>query len=94
MAEDTLQFEWIVLIKLGLEACFVDRDDVFEAIAELRENRRRIIQLSMKLQDAEDRAETAELQANLSLKRAMNAEERADKLAERLRALGINPDEE
>jgi Uma2 family endonuclease len=31
MAENTLQFEWIVLIKLGLEACFVDRDDVFIA---------------------------------------------------------------
>lgn len=31
MAENTLQFEWIVLIKLGLEACYVDRDDVFVA---------------------------------------------------------------
>ena len=31
MAENTLQFEWIVLIKLGLEACFVDRDNVFVA---------------------------------------------------------------
>lgn len=65
-----------------------------EAIVELRENRRRIIQLSMKLQDAEDRAETAELQAELSQRRAVSAEERAKKLAERLRALGINPDEE
>ncbi|MCB0593549.1 MAG: Uma2 family endonuclease [Lewinellaceae bacterium] len=31
MAENTLQFEWIVLIKLGLEACFTDRYDVFVA---------------------------------------------------------------
>ncbi len=31
MAENTLQFEWIVLIKLGLEACFADRTDVFVA---------------------------------------------------------------
>lgn len=31
IAETTLQFEWIVLIKLGLEACFKDRDDVFIA---------------------------------------------------------------
>lgn len=31
MAENTLQFEWIVLIKLGLEACFVHYDDVFIA---------------------------------------------------------------
>lgn len=31
MAENTLQFEWIVLIKLGLEAYFMDRDDVFIA---------------------------------------------------------------
>ncbi|MCO6492315.1 MAG: Uma2 family endonuclease [Phaeodactylibacter sp.] len=31
MAENTLQFEWIVLIKLGLEACFAGRYDVFVA---------------------------------------------------------------
>lgn len=31
MAENTLQFEWIVLIKLGLEACFAYRNDVFIA---------------------------------------------------------------
>jgi Uma2 family endonuclease len=31
MAENTLQFEWIVLIKLGLEAAFRKRDDVFIA---------------------------------------------------------------
>ena len=31
MAENTLQFEWIVLIKLGLESCFMDRHDVFVA---------------------------------------------------------------
>jgi Uma2 family endonuclease len=31
MAENTLQFEWIVLIKLGLEACFVNDPDVFVA---------------------------------------------------------------
>ncbi|MCO6480148.1 MAG: Uma2 family endonuclease [Phaeodactylibacter sp.] len=31
MAENTLQFEWIVLIKLGLEACFTDRHDIFVA---------------------------------------------------------------
>ena len=31
MAENTLQFEWIVLIKLGLEACFTARYDVFVA---------------------------------------------------------------
>ncbi|HMO39439.1 MAG TPA: Uma2 family endonuclease [Saprospiraceae bacterium] len=31
MAENTLQFEWIVLIKLGLEACFVHQADVFIA---------------------------------------------------------------
>lgn len=31
MAENTLQFEWIVLIKLGLEAAFFDRDDIFIA---------------------------------------------------------------
>ncbi len=31
MAENTLQFEWIVLIKLGLEACFNSRNDVFVA---------------------------------------------------------------
>lgn len=31
MAENTLQFEWIVLIKLGLEACFAQRDDIFIA---------------------------------------------------------------
>ncbi len=31
MAENTLQFEWIVLIKHGLEACFIDRKDIFIA---------------------------------------------------------------
>ncbi len=31
MAENTTQFEWIVLIKLGLEACFEQRDDIFIA---------------------------------------------------------------
>jgi Uma2 family endonuclease len=31
MAENTLQFEWIVLIKLGLEACFAQREDIFIA---------------------------------------------------------------
>ncbi|MBX2930192.1 MAG: Uma2 family endonuclease [Saprospiraceae bacterium] len=31
MAENTLQFEWIVLIKLGLEAAFRNRDDIFVA---------------------------------------------------------------
>ncbi len=31
MAENTLQFEWIVLIKLGLDACFAERADVFIA---------------------------------------------------------------
>lgn len=31
IAESTLQFEWIVLIKLGLEAAFSDRDDIFIA---------------------------------------------------------------
>lgn len=31
MAENTLQFEWIVLIKLGLEACFPDQENVFVA---------------------------------------------------------------
>jgi Uma2 family endonuclease len=31
MAENTLQFEWIVLIKSGLEAAFRNRDDVFVA---------------------------------------------------------------
>ena len=31
MTENTLQFEWIVLIKLGLEACFAQRNDVFIA---------------------------------------------------------------
>ncbi|WP_083822781.1 Uma2 family endonuclease [Haliscomenobacter hydrossis] len=31
MAENTLQFEWIALIKLNLEACFVQQPDVFIA---------------------------------------------------------------
>jgi hypothetical protein len=31
MAENTLQFEWIALIKLNLEACFVQHPDVFIA---------------------------------------------------------------
>jgi Uma2 family endonuclease len=31
MADNTLQFEWIVTIKSGLEALFRDRDDVFVA---------------------------------------------------------------
>ena len=31
MAENTLQFEWIALIKLNLEACFAQRPDVFIA---------------------------------------------------------------
>ncbi len=31
MAENTLQFEWITLIKQGLEACFVHKPDVFVA---------------------------------------------------------------
>jgi len=31
MAENTTQFEWIVLIKSGLDAAFADRDDVFIA---------------------------------------------------------------
>jgi Uma2 family endonuclease len=31
MAENTLQFEWIALIKLNLEACFAEQADVFIA---------------------------------------------------------------
>ncbi len=31
MAENTEQFEWIVLIKLGLEAAFMQREDIFIA---------------------------------------------------------------
>lgn len=31
MAENTLQFEWIVTIKEGLELLFCDRPDVFVA---------------------------------------------------------------
>ena len=31
MAENTLQFQWIVTIKEGLNALFRDRDDVFVA---------------------------------------------------------------
>ncbi|WP_373551279.1 Uma2 family endonuclease [Haliscomenobacter sp.] len=31
MAENTLQYEWIVLIKQGLESIFLNRDDVFIA---------------------------------------------------------------
>jgi Uma2 family endonuclease len=31
MAENTLQFEWIALIKLNLEACFAQQPDVFIA---------------------------------------------------------------
>ena len=31
MAENTLQYEWIVLIKQGLESVFLNRDDVFIA---------------------------------------------------------------
>lgn len=31
MADNTLQFEWIVTIKGGLEALFQNRDDVFVA---------------------------------------------------------------
>lgn len=31
MAENTLQYEWIVLIKQGLESAFLNRDDVFIA---------------------------------------------------------------
>lgn len=31
MADNTLQFEWIVLLKLGLDACFAEREDVFVA---------------------------------------------------------------
>ena len=31
MAENTLQFEWIVTIKEGLERIYFDRDDVFIA---------------------------------------------------------------
>ncbi len=31
MPENTLPFEWITTIKFGIEALFVDRDDVFVA---------------------------------------------------------------
>lgn len=31
LAENTLQFEWIVLIKLGWSACFLDQENVFVA---------------------------------------------------------------
>lgn len=31
MAENTLQFDWITLVKFGTEAAFADRDDVFIA---------------------------------------------------------------